>query len=227
MQIAPGLFCLVEGTSKASLTHYSYFWIHPEGNILFHPLKKTSVLKRHEALFAEHGGIRLQLLTHDAEASASCEWLHQRFGAGLYLHGSDAPRIARKTRCPIAHLFSAGHRVVGGLDAIPLSGHTLGFTAYKLSTSEATFLFTGDFLTLRNDEWTARVNKLLMPVGIANLNALKNISFSAVLPNMSKGPAIAPFHLTKAERVSAVDSAIARLTKKSKQVPRPAKKSSS
>lgn len=135
-KILSRLFCLVEGNPKTPLKHYSYFLIHPEGNILFHPLKKTSVLKRHEALFAEHGGIRLQLLTHDTEAPSSCEWIHQRFGAGLYFHSSDAPHVARKSRCPIAHAFSSGHRVVDGLDAIPLSRHILGFTAYKLSTSE-------------------------------------------------------------------------------------------
>ena len=59
-QIASHLFCLLEENPKTPLKHYSYFLIHPEGNILFHPLKRTSVLKRHEALFAEHGGIRLQ-----------------------------------------------------------------------------------------------------------------------------------------------------------------------
>lgn len=219
-QIASHLFCLVEENPKTPLKHYSYFLIHPEGNILFHPLKKTSALKRHEALFAEHGGIGLQLLTHGAEASASCEWIHQRFGAGLYFHSSDAPHVARKTRCPIAHAFLSGHRVVDGLDAIPLSGHTLGFTAYRLSTSNGTFLFTGDFLTLRNDEWTARVRKLLMKVGIANLNALKDISFSAVLPNMSKGPAIPPFNLSATERSCAIDSSIARLTKTPKELRR-------
>ena len=212
-QIASHLFCLVEENPKTPIKHYSYFLIHPEGNILFHPLKGTAVLKRHEALFAEHGGIRLQLLTHGAEASASCEWIHQRFGAGLYFHSSDAPDVARKTRCPVAHAFSSGHRVVDGLDAIPLSGHTLGFTSYRLSTSKTTFLFTGDFLTLRDDEWSARVRKPLMQVGIANLNALKKVSFSAALPNMSKGAATPPFNLSATERIRAVDSAIARLAK--------------
>jgi glyoxylase-like metal-dependent hydrolase (beta-lactamase superfamily II) len=222
-QIASHLFCLVEGNPKTPRKHYSYFLIHPEGNILFHPLKRTSVLKRHEGLFAEHGGIRLQLLTHGAEASASCEWIHQRFGAGLYFHSSDAPPVARKTPCPVAYAFSSGHRVVDGLDAIPLAGHTLGFTAYKLSTSNATFLFIGDFLTPTNDEWTARVRKPLMQVGIANLKSLKKVSFSAALPNMSKGAATPPFNLSATERSCAIDSAIARLTKTPKALGRTAR----
>ncbi len=215
-KITSRLFCLVDENAKAPLKHYSYFLIHPEGNVLFHALKKASLLKRHEALFAAHGGIKLQLLTHDAEASAACEWIHQRFGAGLYVHASDAPTAAHRTRCPIAHAFSSGHRVFDDLEAIPLSGHTLGFTAYRLSTSKATFLFSGDFLFPANDEWRARVHKLLTPVGIANLNALKDIAFSAILPNASRGPAAPPFKLTAAERVEAIEGAIAGVARTAK-----------
>src|SRR5215472_7645483 len=178
------LFCLTEENPKSELKHYSYFLVRPEGNLLFHPLKKMTLLKRHESFFAEWGGIALQILTHDAEASSSCEWIHQRFGAGLYFHSSDTPHVARKTKCPIAHAFSSAHRVFDGLEAIPLTGHTLGFTAYRLTTPNAIFLFTGDSLTPTNDGWVANVYKLLMQVGIANLNAMKSFSFDAVLPNM-------------------------------------------
>ena len=212
-EIGQGLFCLSESNPKTGLSHYSYFLKRDGGNLLFHPLKKTSQLKNHAALFARHGGIKLQVLTHDAEASASCEWVHQRFGAGLYFHASDAPHVARKTRCPIAHAFSSGHRVFDGLDAIPLSGHTLGFTAYKLSTTEATYLFIGDFLVPKSGAWTAKIRKLLMPVGIANLNLLKTLDFDFLLPNGSKGPERPPFVLAPAERERAIDAAIAGLMK--------------
>ena len=194
--------------------HHSYFLVHPEGNMLFHPLKKTALLKKQDALFEEHGGIRLQILTHDAEASASCQWINERFGAGIYVHSSDARNLAARTRCPVAQVFSARHRVADGLEAIPLSGHTLGFTAYRLELPEATFLFSGDFLSPIAGGWVARVYKLLMPVGVANLNSLKNISFDAILPNMSKGPGMPPFSLSAKEREGAIDAAIARLTKK-------------
>jgi len=212
-EIGEGLFCLSESNPKTGLSHYSYFLKRDGGNLLFHTLKKTSELKKHPALFEEHGGIKLQVLTHDAEASASCEWVHQHFGAGLYLHASDAPRVARKTRCPVAHAFSSAHRVFGGLDAIPLSGHTLGFTAYKLSTKEATYLFIGDFLVPKSGAWKANVSKLLVPVGIANLNLLKTLDFDYLLPNKSKGHARPPFVLGPAERESAIDAAIAGLMK--------------
>ena len=213
-QITEGLFCLADESSRTALRHYSYFLVHRAGNLLFHPLKKTSLLKRHEALFAEHDGVKLQVLTHDAEASSSCEWIHDRFGAGLYLHDSDAPQVKRKTKCPIAHTFPSGHRIYDGLDAIPLTGHTLGFTAYKLATPGITFLLTGDFLTPAGEGWIANVYKLLLPVGIANLKALKDTSFDAVLPNISKGLGMPPFKLTASERIRAIDQAIAGLTKR-------------
>ena len=182
--------------------------------MLFHPLKKTTLLKQQDALFEEHGGLRLQMLTHDAEASASCQWINERFGAGIYVHSSDAHNLTARTRCPVVQVFSSRHRVADGLEAIPLSGHTPGFTAYRLELPEATFLFSGDFLSPTPEGWVARVRKLLMPVGVANLNALKNISFDAILPNMSKGPGLPPFSLTPKEREGAIDAAIARLTKK-------------
>jgi len=216
VRIAEGLFCLNEENPGSGLKHYSYLLLHPQGNLLFHPLKKTAVLKRHESWLAEHGGIKLLMLTHDAEASASCDWLNQRFGAELYFHSSDSRHVTHKTRCPIAHAFSSGHQVFQGLDAIPLTGHTLGFTAYKLLTPGETFLFTGDFLSPANEAWVAKVHKLLMPVGIANLNALKDLEFDAMLPNMSKGQATPPFRLTASQRVVAIDSAVSKLTKKSK-----------
>lgn len=103
----------------------------------------------------------------------------------------------------IAHAFPSGHRICDGLDAIPLTGHTLGFTAYKLTTQALTFLFTGDFLSPTAKGWIANVYKLLMPVGIANLNSIKNIAFDAILPNISKGPDTPPFNLTASEHVHA------------------------
>ena len=96
-QITEGLFCLADESSRTALRHYSYFLVHRAGNLLFHPLKKTSLLKRHEALFAEHDGVKLQVLTHDAEASSSCEWIHDRFGAGLYLVRVVAPDLGGKS----------------------------------------------------------------------------------------------------------------------------------
>jgi glyoxylase-like metal-dependent hydrolase (beta-lactamase superfamily II) len=213
-KLAEGLFCIVEKGSKTSRDHYSYFLVHSEGNLLFHPLKKSGLLKKQERLFAEHGGIKLQVLTHDAEASPSCEWINDRFGAAIYVHSSDFPRVTRKTRCPIAHAFSTGHQVVGGVDAIPLTGHTLGFTAYRVATPEVTFLITGDFLSPNADGWVARVRKPLTPIGVANLRTLKNISFDALLPNMSKGAGMPPSVLSTAERDRAIDGAISRLAKK-------------
>jgi glyoxylase-like metal-dependent hydrolase (beta-lactamase superfamily II) len=209
-QIAPGLFCFTESGPKNQLRHYSYFLIRPEGNLLFHPLKKTSVLRRYEDWFSEQGGVDIQVLTHGAEASRSCDWIYKRFGAGLHFHVSDTSQVARKTSCPVARAFSSGHQVGSEVIALPLSGHTLGFTAYKIKVPKRTFLVTGDFLMPTGSAWIARVRKGLMSAGIANLNAMKAIDFDAVLPNMSKGPSTPPFALSLKERIRAIDEAVDR-----------------
>jgi glyoxylase-like metal-dependent hydrolase (beta-lactamase superfamily II) len=213
-QISESLFGLAESNLKTGLSHYSYFLQHAGGNVLFHPLKKTSELRKCEAFFTERGGIKLQLLTHDAEASASCDWIHQRFGAGLYFHSADTPHLVRKTSCPIAHAFSGSHQISDGFEAIALTGHTLGFTAYRLNTAQAVFLFIGDFLVPKNGVWTANVYKLLLPVGIANLAVVKNLEFDFLLPNESKGTERPPFRLASPEREAAIDNAIANLMRK-------------
>jgi glyoxylase-like metal-dependent hydrolase (beta-lactamase superfamily II) len=213
-QIAEGLYSLSESNPKTGLSHYSYFLERDDGNILFHPLKKTAELKKCEVFFAERGGIKLQMLTHDAEASASCEWIQRRFGAGLYVHSADTPHLVRKTSCPIAHAFSSSHLISDGFEAIALTGHTLGFTAYRLKTGESVFLFIGDFLVPKKGIWTARVRKLLMPVGIANLGVVKNLEFDFLLPNQSKGAERPPFRLASPEREKAIDKAIAELKRK-------------
>jgi len=177
-------------------------------SLLFHPLKKTAELKKCSRLFDENGGIRLQLLTHDAEASSSCDWIHERYGAGLYFNAADTPHMVRKSACPIANSFSAAHRISDALEAIPLTGHTFGFTAYRLAHPEGVFLFIGDFLVPKGGVWVANVYKLLMPVGIENLKLLKEIEFDFLLPNESKGLLQSPFTLVGSSRGTAIDHAI-------------------
>lgn len=210
-RITSDLFCLSESKPGNGPRHYSYFLKRDGGNLLFHPLKKTSELRKSAELFDGHGGIKLQILTHGAEASSTCEWIHQRYGAGLYFHHADKPHVLRKTKCPIATAFATGHQVDEGLEAVPLSGHTLGFTAYRLISPSGVFLFIGDFLVPKEGVWIANVYKLLMPVGIANLNELKRIGFDYLLPNKSKGPGQPPFKMGPAERESTIDDAISRL----------------
>ncbi len=50
-----------------------------------------------------NGGVKLQLLKHDAEVSSSCDWICERFGAGLYRNAPDTPYLVRKSACPIAN----------------------------------------------------------------------------------------------------------------------------
>jgi glyoxylase-like metal-dependent hydrolase (beta-lactamase superfamily II) len=212
--VADGLHCISETNPKTGLSHYTYFLKHGSGNLIFHPLKKTAELKKCARLFDESGGIKLQLLTHDAEASSSCDWVHERYGAGLYLNAADTPHLVRKTRCPIAKVFSGAHRISDDLEAIPLTGHTLGFTAFRLVRRDRVFLFIGDFLVPRAGLWVANVRKVLMPAGIENLKLLKKLEFDFLLPNKSKGPLQPPFRLVGSSRETAIDKAIRVLERK-------------
>jgi len=212
--VADGLHCISETNPKAESSHYSYFLKRDSGNLLFHPLKEAAELKKCSRLFDESGGIKLQLLTHDAEASSSCDWVHERYGAGLYCNAADTPHLVRKTRCPIANAFSGAHRISNDLEAIPLTGHTLGFTAFRLVHRDGVFLFIGDLLVPKAGIWAANVRRQLMPAGIRNLKLLKKLEFDYLLPNKSKGPLQPPFRLVGPSRETAIDNAIRVLQKK-------------
>lgn len=159
-------------------------------------------------LFDDSGGVKLQLLTHDAEASSSCDWIYDRYGAGLYFNAADTPHLVLKSACPIANAFSGAHRISEELDAIPLTGHTLGFTAYRLIHRDGVFLFIGDFLVPKGRTWVANVYKLLLPVGIESLKLLNKLEFDFLLPNESKGQLQPPFKLVGSSRDAAIGNAI-------------------
>ena len=221
-KIADGLHCISETNPKTGLSHYSYFLKCDSGNLLFHPLKKTAELEKCSRLFDENGGVKLQLLTHDAEASSSCDWIHERYGAGLYFNAADTPHLVRKSACPIANAFSGAHRISDAIEAIPLTGHTLGFTAYRLVHLDGVFLFIGDFLVPKVGVWAANIYKLLMPIGIENLKLLKRLEFDFLLPNKSKGSPQPPFKLVGSDREAAINDAILALERKQKHSRAPA-----
>jgi hypothetical protein len=68
-----------------------------------------------------------------------------------------------KARVLIANSFSAAHRISDALEAIPLTGHTFGFTAYRLVHPEGVFLFIGDFLVPKGGVWVANSTSCLCP----------------------------------------------------------------
>lgn len=139
LAVAPGVFHLGYH-SKDSFGATSYLLQHPDGNVLVDsPRFAAPLVKRIEAL----GGARWLLLTHRDDV-ADHDRFAAHFGLTRVLHERDAPVRGG----PVERLL-AGHdpvRILPGLTAIPVPGHTAGHVVYHWDAPGGPFLFTGDHL---------------------------------------------------------------------------------
>src|SRR3954452_8506194 len=97
------------------------------------------------------GDVVRQSLTHGHEAAFASDAVP----APLFVHAAD--RAAVEETHPVRASFSRRHMLDDDFEIIPTPGHTPGATAYLWDNGEHRFLFTGDTIYLRDDEWVAAV----------------------------------------------------------------------
>jgi glyoxylase-like metal-dependent hydrolase (beta-lactamase superfamily II) len=130
------------------------------------------------------GGIRAQYLNH---------WHEATFGTGfvdapLVIHEADAPRV----EVPVARTF-AERSTEGGLELIPIPGHTPGATAFLWSNGEQRFLFTGDSVFLRDGRWVVAVlDDSDREAYAESLELLREVEFDVLVPWAAEGDWWAP-----------------------------------
>jgi hypothetical protein len=118
----------------------------PEGNLLLY-----SASEGHDALMDAAGGVARQYLNHWHEAL----FMSPELDIPLFVHEEDAGRV--RERRHVRATFSRRHRLDEDFEAIPIPGHTPGATAYLWDSGQHRYLFTGDSIYLRHDEWVAAV----------------------------------------------------------------------
>lgn len=121
-----------------------------DGNVL---LYNTSHAHEIEAM-AELGGVQRQYLSHQDEIAPSLRLVHERHGAALHAHQSEAHLVGE-----VSPVEPFAERAVhaGDIEVIPTPGHTVGSTCYVATTAAGDrYLFTGDTLFVgRDGEWAA------------------------------------------------------------------------
>jgi glyoxylase-like metal-dependent hydrolase (beta-lactamase superfamily II) len=214
-EIVDGLH-VISNPSAGRKTRHSYLLVRESGNLLFHGPDQASFYKQYGDFFDEQGGIGLQVLTHAPEASPACAAVLSRWKADLYLHEWDLPEMVRKSGLSTEKIFSGRHMLPGGdVEAIPLPGHTLGFTGYRFEIDGGRFLVSGDMIVENIKGWRAKVPKVLAELGAKSLETLRGIEVDFLIPNQSsdQGPPI-PFGHDERERI--VDEAADALARKAK-----------
>src|SRR5262245_51675191 len=166
---------------------HAYYLVLPDLRLLFHGPDRVDFYKQHDAFFSEHGGIDRQVLNHGADASPACTYVEKTYGAPIYIHEADVEHAIRKRKGPVAGSFSEGHSLTKGLDAIPLPGHTQGFTVFRWTTPDTRYLISGDIIHEDPQGWTAFLNEGLHRIGAQSLQRLREIECDALLPNETAG----------------------------------------
>ena len=123
------------------------------------------------------GGISRQYLNHQHEALFAAESVT----APLFVHDDDRPSV--EERMHVRGGFTKRHFFDDDLEVIPTPGHTSGATAYLWDSGEQRYLFTGDTIYLRDDEWVAAVLESSdRDAYIESLELIKQLDFDVLVP---------------------------------------------
>jgi hypothetical protein len=195
---------------------HAYYLVLPDMRLLFHGPDRVDFYKQHAAFFAEHGGIDRQVMNHGADASPACTYVEKSYGAPIYIHADDVEHAIRKRKGPVSGSFSENHSLANDLDAIPLPGHTPGFTVFLWKTPGTRYLISGDIIYEDPQGWTAFLGEGLHEIGARSLKRLGEIDCDVLLPNESAGENTPPIRFGTSERKAIVHDVVRRVARKYK-----------
>jgi hypothetical protein len=146
----------------------------PRGNLLVY---STTTLEADAAAIDDRGGISRQYLNHRHEAMFTSEGV----GAPLFVHANERRSVEQAAHVRAA--FSKRHMLDEDFEVIPTPGHTSGATAFLWDSGRHRFLFTGDTIYLRRDEWVAAVlDSSDRDAYVRSLELLRNVEFDVLVP---------------------------------------------
>jgi glyoxylase-like metal-dependent hydrolase (beta-lactamase superfamily II) len=150
------------------------------GNILIY---STTGLERDAEGIERLGGISRHYLNHWHEAMFASDWVR----APLFVHEDD--RAKAEEAYDVRGTFSRRHTLDDDFEAIPISGHTAGATAYLWDSGKHRMLFTGDSVYLdRASDWVAAVlGSSNRPAYLESLKLIRELDFDLLVPWAAPG----------------------------------------
>ena len=102
-------------------------------------------------------------------------------GAPLFGHANERRSVERSSH--VRATFSKRHMLDEDFEVIPTPGHTSGATAFLWDSGRHRFLFTGDSIYLREDEWVAAVlDSSDRDAYLRSLELLRDLDFDVLVP---------------------------------------------
>ena len=178
------------------------------GNLL---LYRSNTLERDVKAVNDLGGLSRQYLNHRHEASPTCDWVADTFGAPLHCHENERRSVSK--RCNVSETFFERHRLDDDFEIIPTPGHTSGATVFLWDTGQHRCLFTGDTVYFRKGEWAAA---LLDGVSdresyIGSLELIRDLDFDLIVPSVASAGQPYYAFTDKADAQRRVDAILERL----------------
>ena len=184
-EIDDGLFVFTTTNPKNGATSHSYLLRRSRGgNVLFHGPDLGKFYD--DPFFESIGGLRHHVFTHGPELSKIAETVIDRFGCTAWISSAelDYVPVKRFDRSRLETIPAT--RWLERVKPVVLPGHTPGFTGYRVTVAERTYLVIGDFFSRSKRGWRAQVSHpKLMPHGFKSIATLEALAFDAFLPNKS------------------------------------------
>jgi hypothetical protein len=154
------------------------------------------------------GAITRQYLNHLHQAMPSCDWVSEWFGAPLFVPEAEKDEISKT--CRVGGTFSKREIHFDDFEVIPVPGHIESSSCFLWTDREHRYLFTGDTIYLKDDEWaTAVLSNSDRTRYLESAKLIGELDFDVIVPSMSRGNAIQS--ITERERISKLAAVIDRL----------------
>ena len=152
------------------------------GNLL---LYRASTLERDVQTVTDLGGLSRQYLNHSHEASPTCDWVADTFGAPLHCHENERRSVSES--CNVDEIFSERHLLDEDFEVIPTPGHTSGATAFLWDSGDHRCLFTGDTIYFHKNGWVAAVLDGISDREryIESLELIRSLDFDLIVPSVA------------------------------------------
>ena len=194
---------------------HSYFLVGVRGNVLFHGPDRVPFYKEQADFFESHGGIGLQVLTHEGDASKACAYVEKTWGAPVYVNEWDLTGARRKSGLPIPEGFKNGASLVPRVRGIHLPGHTVGFTGYRFAIDGVSYLIAGHAIRqLPGGGWGMAVHPLMVDAALGSLRTLRELDVDFLLPDVTRREPPPPLAFGRRERAEVTERVLEYLAKK-------------
>ncbi len=198
---------------------HSYFLVGVRGNVLFDPFGDVRLFEEHAKFFDDLGGIGVQALNHEGDASEACAHVQKVWGAPVWVNEWDLEGARKKSGLAIERGFKNDEPLAPEVESVHLPGHSVGQTGYRVAIDGKSYLICGHAIRPMptRDRWTIGAHPLMLETALRSMSRLRDLEVDFLLPDRTNWGLVPPLPFGPDERAAITDSVRAQLEKKLKK----------